>query len=441
MHRTPSRIGLVGDVHGSLPIARIAIERLAEQGVRDIHFLGDWGFLWRSLRSHYAPGAGTPGADRSPRSDGGSFIEQLGPGAQHELGALTEVLDRAGAIAWVTGGNHENYDVWDAVPRDTDDIGWVTERIALLPRGWRAVTKAGTVLASLGGANSIDRFERAPGRSWWPQESITDADLAALGTEPVDVLIGHDCPRTTTLLHRLIPNEHHWNPRGLEYAHDGHRVFQRAVEQVRPHLTIGGHYHLHVDTTEEFTDAGGDPFTCRCVTLQADGHWPTYALLDLDPVTARLPRVAIASRSRMAAAKATGPRAGGTCPTSAQRPRPRRAPSTRGWKSSPTFAHDGRQGRWRTGSSRSWERHVDGIEGRVGEQTRTVRSPLIRTRSSVRSHRARRSSASGVARTSRGRPPRGRRSGSSGPTRSCPAGSSGGSPARRRRRPSQRRAR
>jgi len=50
---------------------------------------------------------------------------------------------------------------------------------------------------------------------------------------------------------------------------------------VRPELAVGGHYHQHIDTREEFTGADGQPFDSRSVVLAHNGHWPFVVILDI----------------------------------------------------------------------------------------------------------------------------------------------------------------
>ncbi|MBC7760527.1 MAG: hypothetical protein H7201_01745 [Candidatus Saccharibacteria bacterium] len=45
-HLSPARIGLVGDVQGDLNVTRNAIKVLGARGIAEIHFLGDFGFVW-----------------------------------------------------------------------------------------------------------------------------------------------------------------------------------------------------------------------------------------------------------------------------------------------------------------------------------------------------------------------------------------------------------
>ncbi|MFM9921316.1 metallophosphoesterase [Lacisediminihabitans sp. H27-G8] len=248
-HLSPARIGLVGDVHANLNVTRNAIKALGERGIAEIHFLGDFGFVW----------SGGPKEDRVLRM-------------------IDDVLEKVGAVALVTGGNHENYDRLLAIEPDAEGLRWLSARVALLPRGWRASTPSGTSIASIGGANSIDRGRRKSGVSWWPQEQITESDLAALGTEHADILLAHDSPPTVSLNDRLRRNAAMWSQADLAYANAGQGMFLRAFLATTPRLAVGGHYHLFHDVTERFH--GQESFEARVVVLDADGEANSVAILN-----------------------------------------------------------------------------------------------------------------------------------------------------------------
>lgn len=256
METIDDRVGIVGDVHGNWPITEKCLRALAAEGVTVAHFLGDFAFLWTG----------------QPREWSG-------------LKRLRLLLEELGMTALVTGGNHEGYDAWDNIEQDDRGIRWINKRVGLLPRGWRAQSSTGKVIASLGGANSIDRYNRRPHYGWWPQESITEEDLQALGTEPADVLLGHDSPQSKSLIGRLVQNEHYWTPKGLAWAQLGHEMFHRGFLQVRPSLTLGGHYHMFIDSQETFEAPDDTVFDSRVIVMNADGHWPTVAVLDTTDAT------------------------------------------------------------------------------------------------------------------------------------------------------------
>ncbi|QNE46227.1 hypothetical protein F1C58_04415 [Glaciihabitans sp. INWT7] len=230
-------------------MTRNAIKVLGARGITEVHFLGDFGFVW----------SGGPKEDRVLRM-------------------IDDVLEKVGAVALVTGGNHENYDRLLAIEPDANGLRWLSGRVALLPRGWRATTPSGTSIASMGGANSIDRSRRKIGVSWWQQEQITESDLESLGTEHADILLAHDSPPTQSLNDRLRSNAAMWSPADLAYADAGQDMFLRAFLATTPRLAVGGHYHLFHDVTGRFP--GKQEFEARVVVLDADGKANSLAILD-----------------------------------------------------------------------------------------------------------------------------------------------------------------
>ena len=92
-HISPGRIGLVGDVHANLSVTRHAINALGTRGITEIHFLGDFGFVW----------------------NGGSKEGRI-------LGMIDDALEKVAAVGYITGGNHEGYDQLLAIEPDADGL-------------------------------------------------------------------------------------------------------------------------------------------------------------------------------------------------------------------------------------------------------------------------------------------------------------------------------
>lgn len=254
------RIGLLGDTHGNFPWTRDALHRFLEAGIRQIHVLGDFGFVWHG-----------------------------GPRELKLLGRLDAILAAEGARLFVTGGNHEGYAALERqFPPDGLGYRHLTDHITFLPRGWRGRTRAGKVVASLGGANSIDRWWRKPpradgrGGSWWPQESITEDDLRALGTDRVDVLLGHEAPFSRALRRHLDERRGGWKPFEIRYADEGQRMFDRAVAQVRARVVISGHHHVWMKTASLQIAPGGESWNALSVILDRDGSPDSRAVLDVN---------------------------------------------------------------------------------------------------------------------------------------------------------------
>ncbi len=264
--RVDDCIGLLGDTHGNFLWTRDALRRVLDVGVRQVHILGDFGFIWHG-----------------------------GPREHKLLGKLDAILATESARLFITGGNHEGYAALERqFPADDRGYRQLAEHITFLPRGWRGSTRSGTVVASLGGANSIDRWRRKPpradghGGSWWPEESITEADLEALGSARAHVLLGHEAPRS-----RELDTHVSWRRSGLKhwelaYAAESQMMFQRAVEQVRPRLTISGHHHVWVNTVETYETSRGEMFKTQSVVLNRDGTDEAIATLAVDQFDLRL---------------------------------------------------------------------------------------------------------------------------------------------------------
>lgn len=238
---TSARIGILGDTHGDLEHLLIVSHTMWKRGVSVLLVLGDFGFLW-------------------PRQNW-----------DNDLDKLSRRLAKKGQTLFWLDGNHEDYrTLYDKFPISDDGLRRLRSNIIHLPRGYRTRLASGKSLAVLGGANSVDFGHRVVGHSWWPEESITEADLAALGTEHTDVLVGHDAPIDVPSLDAYLTATDRWWPSdGVVYSTAGRNVFHRGFLQVRPQVYLGGHYHFHVDETVDYT-TDQEEFVCRVVILDCN---------------------------------------------------------------------------------------------------------------------------------------------------------------------------
>jgi hypothetical protein len=222
------------------------------RGVQVMLVLGDFGFIW-------------------PRHNWDNVLDKV-----------SKRLRAKGQILYFVDGNHEDFTALYKFPIGADGLRWVRPNIAHIPRGYRTTLVSGRTLAALGGANSVDFAHRLAGHSWWPDESITEADLETLGTDHADVMIGHDAPcGVPTLDAWLEATNHYWPADGVTYSSAGRRMFHRGFLQVHPELYLGGHYHLHVDDMVQF-DTGVQLFICRVAILDMNGSSSAISQAILD---------------------------------------------------------------------------------------------------------------------------------------------------------------
>ncbi|MGN6107395.1 MAG: metallophosphoesterase family protein [Kofleriaceae bacterium] len=214
----------VGDAHGDLDFVERAARRAAQDGAEIIQ-VGDWGFIW-------------PGAN--------------------QVRALSRTLVLAGEIEarppptmrWVDGNHDEHPRLREACYRDadTDFMTYVAPRdrgvelaagVIYQPRASTHVDEDGTRFLFVGGAPSIDRAFRVRGRSWWPEEIISEDEFErALAVEgPVHVLVTHDAAA-------FPPG---FGPKGDP---EFQTLSQRSMEMIaalvarhRPQLHVHGHWH------------------------------------------------------------------------------------------------------------------------------------------------------------------------------------------------------
>ena len=118
------------------------------------------------------------------------------------------ILDGRIKIYW-SDGNHENHDALDTLEAKQSPVqarpgGKPEERFMEIMPGmyfapFGSVLRLldGTTVLFCGGADSIDKARRIPGKIWWPQETIDENDMARLPAPDsltVDWVISHTCP-------------------------------------------------------------------------------------------------------------------------------------------------------------------------------------------------------------------------------------------------------
>ena len=196
----------LGDTHGDLAFVESAA-KLAREHDAEIIQAGDFGFLW-------------PGHD--------------------QLRDLSDMLIGQKVVLRFVDGNHDDH------PRLKKLRGRVRVRgvhiavnVIYQPRGSVYEDEDGTRFLFLGGAPSIDRGLRTPGKSWWPEETITEPEfsLARSAKGPIHVLVTHDAPTYPPgFSAKGSPSYQRDQKRSMRYVDD-------LIRHHRPILHVHGHWH------------------------------------------------------------------------------------------------------------------------------------------------------------------------------------------------------
>lgn len=145
---------------------------------------------------------------------------------------------------WIDG-NHESFSRLETYPVTEWNGGKVqkiSDSIIHLMRG-QVYTIDGKTIFTMGGAASIDRgpfvnrYEQDINKIWWPQENITDNDMAEawknldLVDNKVDYIVTHDVPQDVHM-------------RMGFYSNDSNCIkLQQIKETVTYNTWFAGHYH------------------------------------------------------------------------------------------------------------------------------------------------------------------------------------------------------
>lgn len=208
----PRKLVVAGDWHGNTRWMRQTLRCAARDGYTVVIHVGDLKVLWPDEYPDYPePGAFT--AD------------------------LARLLDDLGMVFIFVDGNHDVHPKLRALPVNADGFGVISDRLLYAPRGHRW-SLGGVRFGALGGAYSIDRYRGKEGWDWFVDEVTVPEDVAALGTEPLDVLVTHDVPAG-------IDVETMFDlPEALELEGNIVRSLLRdAVRATEPKLVFSGHWH------------------------------------------------------------------------------------------------------------------------------------------------------------------------------------------------------
>lgn len=253
----PTAILVAGDWHGDPNHAAYIMERAINQDVQAIVQVGDFGY-WE-----HCDGRMGPDHDGGPQ-----FLDWCSDIA----------IQNAMPIYWIDG-NHENHTMLRAIygpggerHKLTPEGFWeIRPGLLYVPRGTRW-TWNGIRMMGLGGAYSVDKDYRLRRTAqlvrnqqyldedfvhngefsmWWPEEEITDDELAYALSDPtdVDILFTHDKPKSSN------PP---WNRKAFAECQPNAARIQTVVETL--HVKMVVHGHLHFRYTDYIHNATEDGF-------------------------------------------------------------------------------------------------------------------------------------------------------------------------------------
>jgi len=199
-----TRYMLVGDTHGNTGFWPHVFKLAKNVEADHIIQVGDFG-VW-------------------PGKDGADYLNKI------EKWAVKYGID-----VTVVPGNHDDWDHILALPEDR----MIRPHVKVFGKVGM-IESDGVKIGCVGGAISIDREWRIPHKSYWPQEAITEKDVAeAMELGPVDVLITHDSGSDLPEWPGFIKDDL-WSEKN--------RNALTAIEDVlRPTAWVHGHYHRALD--------------------------------------------------------------------------------------------------------------------------------------------------------------------------------------------------
>lgn len=246
---------VAGDWHGRGTWAIRALKAISLAGVHTIYHVGDFG-IW-------------PGRE-----------------GQKYLKGLTRQAALYDQVIYITLGNHEDYTQANATPVSSDGLQWLTDRIAIMPRGFRW-SIADKTCVSLGGAASLDYKDRRQGIDWWAEEAITLGDVYRLAEGgPADIMISHEAPNGLDALEFLKRDPTHLSAEAIAYSDESRKLMDAALSIVQPELLFHGHYHTYHDEMAQF-----EGFKTRVIGLNRDLHKNNVSIFDITKMDSEMIKV------------------------------------------------------------------------------------------------------------------------------------------------------
>lgn len=136
-------------------------------------------------------------------------------------------------------GNHEDH--WEL--NKFDKPTKIYDNIRYMPRGSSITLPDGRNVLFMGGAESIDKWNRTIGYDWFPEETITQKDIYELTDNNVDIIISHTCP--TEFMTNIKDRLNYWVD-DTKFIDPSQHALTAVLEKYKPSLWYFGHFHQHM---------------------------------------------------------------------------------------------------------------------------------------------------------------------------------------------------
>lgn len=239
-----TKVLLAGDLHGNPHALQQVFSKAHYGDCSAIIQVGDYGYGW-----------------------------SIGPDGLCDFSALTaEMVQQTGVPFYWLDGNHENFDMLFDLDQDENGHVPIADGVTYLSRGSNLVI-GDTTFRAFGGAYSVDIKHRKPHVSWWPQEMVTDEDVArSISNGPADIFLSHDAPtgvQETAGLRRKLSQ---WGPQAAEKSIENQNRVRAALDACGAHTAYHGHLHqFYTCTLDSGTVVNGlnrDNDTGNFVTIE-----------------------------------------------------------------------------------------------------------------------------------------------------------------------------
>lgn len=144
---------------------------------------------------------------------------------------------------WFIDGNHEDHFALKLFKFPISE-GCGLEHIK---RGTIRVLRTGQRALFVGGAASIDKPFRTPGLDWFPDEVVSEADVANLPDGPVDIVFSHTCP--DCIKDQVIKR----CDGRTDFKDPSTTYLQMVYDKYRPPLWYFSHWHISHEMTHKDT--------------------------------------------------------------------------------------------------------------------------------------------------------------------------------------------